>query len=83
MCLITENSTDIDPQFEIWVLPAQTSFILKGVTDMRTAELSMGETQAIMKLREEGKSVGAIAQTLAIASTTIWNVLRKKETTVY
>ncbi len=41
----------------------------------------MGEKQAIVKLREDGKSIRAIAQTLAIASTTIWNVLRKKEAT--
>ena len=34
-----------------------------------------------MKLREDGKSIRAIAQILAIASTTIWNVLKKKETT--
>ena len=40
----------------------------------------MGEKQAIVNLRENGKSIRAIAQTLAIASTTIWNVLRKKET---
>ena len=48
---------------------------------MKTRELSMGEKQAIVKLREDGKSIRAIAQTLAIASTTIWNVLKKKETT--
>uniref|UniRef100_A0A673FSC5 Transposase IS30-like HTH domain-containing protein n=1 Tax=Sinocyclocheilus rhinocerous TaxID=307959 RepID=A0A673FSC5_9TELE len=41
----------------------------------------MGEKQAIVKLREDGESIRAIAQTLAQASTTIWNVLRKKETT--
>ena len=34
-----------------------------------------------MKLREDGKSFRAIAQTLTIDSTTIWNVLKKKETT--
>lgn len=47
---------------------------------MKTRELSVGEKQAIVKLREDGKSLRAIAQTLAIASTTIWNVLKKKET---
>ena len=41
----------------------------------------MGEKQAISKLREDGKSIRAIAQPLAIARTTIWNVLKKKETT--
>jgi hypothetical protein len=47
---------------------------------MKTRELSMGEKQAIVKLRKEGKSTRAIGQTLGIASTTIWNVLKKKET---
>ncbi len=41
----------------------------------------MGEKRAIVKLREEDKIKQTIAQTLAIASTTIWNLLRKKETT--
>ena len=31
----------------------------------------MGEKQACLKLREDGKSIGAIGQTLAIAGTTI------------
>lgn len=48
---------------------------------MKTRELSMGEKQTILKLREEGKSIRAIAKTLGIATTTIWNVLKKKETT--
>ncbi len=46
---------------------------------MKTRELSMGEKQAIVKLRKEGKSIRAIAHTLAIS--TIWNVLEKKEAT--
>lgn len=41
----------------------------------------MREKQTILKLREEGKSIRAIAQTLGIASTTIWNIMKKKETT--
>ncbi|MDF4264986.1 helix-turn-helix domain-containing protein, partial [Vibrio parahaemolyticus] len=48
---------------------------------MKTRELSMGEKEAIVNVREDGQSIRAIAQTLAIASTTIWNVLKKKETT--
>ena len=48
---------------------------------MKTRELSMVEKQTILKLRKEGKSIRAIGQTLSIASTTIWNVLKKKETT--
>ncbi len=48
---------------------------------MKTREVSLGEKQAIVKLREDEKSNQTIAQTLAIASTTIWNLLRKKETT--
>ena len=46
---------------------------------MKIRELFMGEKQVILKLREDGKSISVIAQTLAIASTTIWNVLKKKE----
>ena len=48
---------------------------------MKTRELSMGEKQAILKLRKEGKSIRAIGQTLGIACTTNWNILKKKETT--
>lgn len=64
-------------QSQIWVLPVQTGFIVRGVNNMKTRELSVGEKQAIVKLRKDGKSMRAIAQTLA----TIWNVLKKKETT--
>ncbi len=39
-----------------------------------------GRKQATLKLREDGKSIRAIAQTLIIARTTIWNVLKKTET---
>ena len=38
---------------------------------METSELSMGGKQAILKLRDEGKSIRAIAWTLAMVSTTI------------
>jgi len=48
---------------------------------MKIRELSMGEKQAIVKLRKGGKLIRVIGQTLGIASTTIWNVLKKKETT--
>lgn len=43
---------------------------------MKTRELSVGE-----KLRADGKSIGAIVQTLTLASTTIWKVLKKKGAT--
>lgn len=52
----------------------QTAFVVQ------TRELSVGEKQAAVRLREDGKSAGAIAQTLAIASTSIRHVLKKKET---
>ncbi|MCJ8740406.1 hypothetical protein PDJAM_G00058690 [Pangasius djambal] len=48
---------------------------------MKTRELSMEEKQDIVKLKKEGKSIRAIAQTLGIANTTIWNVLKKQATT--
>lgn len=41
----------------------------------------MGEKQAILKLRKEGKSITAIGQTMGRASTTVWNVLKNKDTT--
>ena len=56
-------------------------FKVKKVDNIKSRELSMGEKQAYLKLREGGKSIRAIRQTLAVASTTIWNVLKKKETT--
>lgn len=65
----------------IWVLLVQTAIIVRVVTNMKTRELSIGEKEAIVKLREDGKSIRAIAKELSIASTTIWNVLKKKETT--
>jgi len=55
--------------------------VFRCENNMKTRKLSLGEKQAIVNLREDGKSIRAIAQTLAIASTTIWNVLKKKETT--
>lgn len=65
----------------IWVLLVQTAIIVRVGTNMKTRELSIGEKEAIVKLREDGKSIRAIAKELSIASTTIWNVLKKKETT--
>ena len=35
----------------------------------------MEKSRQFFQLSEDGKSIRAIAQTLAIASTTIWNVL--------
>ena len=52
-----------------------------NVYNVKTRELFIGEKLAILMLIEDWKSIRAIAQTLAIASTTIWNVLKKKETT--
>lgn len=49
---------------------------------MKMRKLSIGEKQAILKLRKEGKSIRAIGQTLGIANTTIWNVQKKKTTGV-
>lgn len=51
------------------------SVIIRGITDTKARELSVGEKQAIVMLRR------AIAQTLTIASKTFWNVLKKKAVT--
>ena len=52
-----------------------------NVYNVKTRELFIGEKWAILILIEDWKSIRAIAQTLSIASTTIWNVLKKTETT--
>ncbi|XP_049319818.1 homeobox-containing protein 1a isoform X2 [Astyanax mexicanus] len=64
-------------------LPSPVQVLTSGsdTNNMKTRELSMGEKQAIVKLREDGKSIRAIAQTLAIANTTVWNILKKKVVT--
>lgn len=43
----------------------------------------MGEKQTILKLRKEGELFQAIAQAMGIASATIQNILKKKDTIVY
>ena len=48
---------------------------------MKIIGLSMGEKQPILKLRKDGKLIRGIAETLFRANTTIWNVLKKRETT--
>ncbi len=48
---------------------------------MKTREVSMGEKTSNCEAERRCKINQTIAQTLAIASTTIWNLLRKKETT--
>lgn len=48
---------------------------------MKTRELTMEEKLDILKLRKEGKSIRAISQALGIANTTVWNILKKQETT--
>lgn len=46
----------------------------------KTRELTLGEKQAILKLREEGKPIRAIAQPLGIVKTIIENVLNTTTT---
>lgn len=48
---------------------------------MKTRELTMEEKLDILKLRQEGKSIRAVSQALGIANTTVWNILKKQETT--
>lgn len=48
---------------------------------MKTRELSMEEKQDILKLRNEGKSIRLIGQTLGIARSTVWSILKLKGTT--
>lgn len=48
---------------------------------MKTRELTMEEKLDILKLRKEGKSIRVVSQNLGIANTTVWNILKKQETT--
>lgn len=66
---------------QIWDLGfacADCEFTVKRVTNMKNKECFIREKQPIMKLREEDKSITAVAQTLAMASRTVWNVVKKK-----
>ena len=46
-------------------------------TNMKARE----RPEAILKLWKKGKSIRAIKQTLVMADTIVWNVLKKEETT--
>ena len=76
-----KKGLNIYSQFQISVLTVLIAFTSRGVTNLKTRELCVGEKQAISKLREYRKSLRAIEQILAIASTSIWNDLKTKETT--
>lgn len=46
---------------------------------MKTTELSMGEKHAIVKLREDGTSIRAIAQTLAVWAAQPFGIYRRRK----
>ncbi|CAJ0954685.1 unnamed protein product [Ranitomeya imitator] len=48
---------------------------------MRSKELSMQVKSAILKLRKQKKPIREIATILGVAKSTVWNILRKKEST--
>ncbi|CAJ0964638.1 unnamed protein product [Ranitomeya imitator] len=48
---------------------------------MRSKELSMQVKQAILKLRKQKKPIREIATILGVAKSTVWYILRKKEST--
>ncbi|XP_035256553.1 uncharacterized protein LOC118218166 [Anguilla anguilla] len=48
---------------------------------MRTREVSMPVKQAIIKLKNEKKSIRDIAETLGVSKSTVWNIIKKQERT--
>ena len=58
----------------------QTAFLVKKVYNHEGERAVYGRKASNFRA-EDGNSIGAIAQTLIIARTTFWNVLKKKEAT--
>lgn len=48
---------------------------------MKSKELSMPVKEAIIALKKENKSLREIARALGVAKSTIWYILKKKEST--
>ena len=48
----------------------------------RTKVVPMKVKKAIMRLRNKNKTVGDISQTLDLPKSTVWNIIKKKESTV-
>ncbi|KAL0199178.1 hypothetical protein M9458_007718, partial [Cirrhinus mrigala] len=48
---------------------------------MRSKELSMQVKEAILKMRKQKKPIREIATILGVAKSTVWYILRKKEST--
>ena len=48
---------------------------------MRSKELSLSVKQAIIRLKNQNKTIREIADTLGVAKSTVWYILKKKERT--
>ena len=49
--------------------------------NMRSKELSLSVKQAIIRLKNLNKPIREIEKTLCMATSTVWNILKKKERT--
>ena len=55
--------------------------LLLSTLNMRSKELSLSVKKAIIWLKNLNKQIREIAQTLGVAKSTVWNILKKKERT--
>ena len=55
--------------------------LLLSTLNMRSKELSLSMKRAIIRLKNQNKPIREIANTLGVAKSTVWNILKKKERT--
>ena len=55
--------------------------LLLSTPNMRSKELSLSVKQAIIRLKNQNKPIREIEKTLGVAKSTVWNILKKKEST--
>ncbi len=56
--------------------------LLLSTVKMRSKELSLSVKQAIIRLKKQNKPIREIAKTLGVAKTTVWNILKRRNTPV-
>ena len=54
--------------------------LIRTVFSRKTRKLSIGENKTILNKNKQEKLIKSFAQTLGMATTTIWNVLKMNET---
>lgn len=55
--------------------------LFTAAVNMKSKELSMEVKEAILRLKKENKSIRQISERLGVASSTVWNILKKVELT--